>query len=50
MAFACAVMTGCMGGEDFGFDTDWDAPDTQNAYGNANIKETNVKVIISMLV
>lgn len=49
MAFACAVMTGCMGGEDFGFDTDWDAPDTQNAYGNANIKETNVITVAELL-
>lgn len=48
-AFACAVLTGCMGGEDYGFDTDWTAPDTQNAYGNPELKETNVITVAELL-
>lgn len=46
---ACAALTGCMGGEDYGFDTDWKAPDTQYAYGNADLKETNVITVAELL-
>lgn len=49
MALVCAMMTGCMSGEDYGFDTDWSAPDTQNAYGNAELKETNVITVEELL-
>lgn len=49
MAFVCAMMTGCMAGEDYGFDTDWSAPNTDNAYGNADLKETNVITVKELL-
>ncbi|NPD91372.1 DUF5689 domain-containing protein [Xylanibacter muris] len=44
-AFVCTVLAGCMGGEDYGFDTDWNAPDTKNAYGNNSIEEDANKLI-----
>lgn len=49
MAFVCAMMAGCMAGEDYGFDTDWSAPNTDNAYGNAELKETNVITVKELL-
>lgn len=49
IACVCALMTGCMAGEDYGFDTDWSAPNTENAYGNADLKETNVITVKELL-
>ena len=49
MAFVCAMIAGCMGGEDYGFDTDWSAPNTDNAYGNAELHETNVITVKELL-
>ena len=46
MAAACIMFTGCIGGEDIGFDDDWNAPDGSNApYGDNSIKEENVMSI-----
>lgn len=49
IACVCALMTGCMAGEDYGFDTDWSAPNTDNAYGNPEIQETNVITVKELL-
>lgn len=49
IACVCALMTGCMAGEDYGFDTDWSAPDTDNAYGNPELQETNVITVKELL-
>lgn len=49
IACVCALMTGCMAGEDYGFDTDWSAPNTDNAYGNPELKETNVITVKELL-
>lgn len=49
IASVCALMTGCMAGEDYGFDTDWSAPNTDNAYGNPEIQETNVITVKELL-
>ena len=49
MAFVCAMMAGCMAGEDYGFDTDWSAPNTEDAYGNAELQETNVITVKELL-
>jgi len=45
MASACIVFTGCIGGEDIGFDDDWNAPGDNVPYGNNDLKETNVMYI-----
>ncbi len=46
MASVCILATGCIGGEDIGFDDDWNAPDGSNApYGNNDIKDENVMSI-----
>lgn len=47
-AFVCCLFTGCLGGEDLGFDDDWDAPDTENVYGNNDIEDTNVITIAEL--
>lgn len=40
------LFTGCIGGEDIGFDDDWNTPDGSNApYGNNDIKDENVMSI-----
>ncbi len=49
IACVCALMTGCMAGEDYGFDTDWSAPNTDNAYGNPELQETNVITVKELL-
>lgn len=49
IACVCALMTGCMAGEDYGFDTDWSAPNTDNAYGNPELQETNVITVKEFL-
>lgn len=48
-AFACCLLTGCMGGEDIGFDDDWSDPTGDIApYGNNDLKETNVMTIAEL--
>lgn len=48
MASACVMFTGCIGGEDIGFDDDWNAPKGDTPYGNNDIKETNVITIADL--
>lgn len=48
MASVCFLATGCIGGEDIGFDDDWNAPNGDIPYGNNDIKETNVMTIAAL--
>lgn len=48
MVSACIMFTGCIGGEDIGFDDDWNAPTGDVPYGNNDIKETNVITIAAL--
>ena len=49
IATACFLYTGCMGGEDIGFDDDWSAPDnSESPYGNNDLEEGNVVTIAEL--
>jgi len=41
-------MSGCMGGEDIGFDDDWSEPQGEVPYGNNSIDETNVITVAQL--
>lgn len=48
MASVCILATGCIGGEDIGFDDDWSIPDNGAPYGNNDLTETNVMSIAAL--
>lgn len=48
IASACILATGCIGGEDIGFDDDWSIPGGDAPYGNNAIEETNVMTIAAL--
>lgn len=48
MASVCVLATGCIGGEDIGFDDDWKKPDGGIPYGNNELQETNVVTIADL--
>lgn len=48
MAFATALLSGCMGGENIGFDDEWDAPNGEYVAGNEKLTETNLMTIAQL--
>lgn len=48
MASVCVLATGCIGGEDIGFDDDWNRPGGDIPYGDNSIEETNVVTIAAL--